>query len=63
MMDRIIGRWNRELQQWEGKNKDHKEYVPLQDLAPKVCPECERELPEEYTRCWSCQSWGGGREI
>ena len=63
-MVRIIGRWNRELKRLEGKTKQHPEYVPLEELATKVCPECERELPEEYTRCWSCESWSTqGREI
>ena len=71
MMVRIIGRWNRELKRLEGKTKQHPEYVPLEELATnevtaklKVCPECERELQEEYTRCWSCESWSTqGREI
>jgi hypothetical protein len=62
-MVRIIGRWNRELKRLEGKTKNQEKYVPLKDLATKVCSECERELPEEWTRCYHCEHWSGGREM
>ena len=28
----------------------------------KICPDCDRVLPEEYTRCWSCEN-KHGREV
>ena len=28
----------------------------------KICPDCDRVLPEEHTRCWSCEN-KHGREI
>jgi len=62
-MVRIIGRWNRELKRLEGKTKNQEKYVPLEDLAAKVCSECDRELPEEWTRCYHCEHWSGGREV
>ena len=28
----------------------------------KICPDCDRVLPEEHTRCWSCEN-KHGREV
>ena len=28
----------------------------------KICPDCDRVLPEEYTRCWACEN-KHGREV
>ena len=30
--------------------------------ALNICPDCDRVLPEEYTRCWSCEN-KHGREV
>jgi len=28
----------------------------------KICPDCDRVLPEEWTRCWHCEN-KHGREV
>ena len=32
------------------------------EVGEKICPDCDRVLPEEYTRCWSCEN-KHGREV
>ena len=33
-----------------------------QEEEEKICPDCDRVLPEEYTRCWACEN-KHGREV
>jgi hypothetical protein len=32
------------------------------EVGAKICPDCDRVLPEEYTRCWACEN-KHGREV
>jgi|13_taG_2_1085334.scaffolds.fasta_scaffold339707_1 hypothetical protein len=64
-MANVIGRVNRQTRKCEFKLERGQEYRTLEQILEdeNLCPECEHPIAEDSNKCWTCESWGGGREI